>query len=150
MTRVVGFDPGRSKCGLLLADTSTNTVLQGKVIPSSEVLNQLRAWMSNALEETALIDELVIGDGTSSTIWQQQLPTNLKVHVVDETGTTLRARERYWQLWPARGWRRMLPSGLRLPPGDLDAIAALVILEDYLDRPLRWPGPDPLRNGLSP
>ena len=150
MTRVVAFDPGRSKCGLLLADTSTNTVLQGKVIPSSEVLNQLRAWMSNALEETAQIDELVIGDGTSSTIWQQQLHTSLKVHVVDETGTTLRARERYWQLWPARGWRRMLPSGLRLPPGDLDAIAALVILEDYLDRPLRWPGPDPLRNGLSP
>jgi RNase H-fold protein (predicted Holliday junction resolvase) len=150
MTRVVAFDPGRSKCGLLLADTSTNTVLQGKVIPSSEVLNQLRAWMSNALEETAQIDDLVIGDGTSSTIWQQQLPTSLKVHVVDETGTTLRARDRYWQLWPARGWRRMLPSGLRLPPGDLDAIAALVILEDYLDRPLRWPGPDPLRNGLSP
>jgi RNase H-fold protein (predicted Holliday junction resolvase) len=150
MTRVVAFDPGRSKCGLLLADTSTNTVLQGKVIPSSEVLDQLRAWMANALEETAQIAELVIGDGTSSTIWQQQLPTNLKVHVVDETGTTLRARERYWQLWPARGWRRMLPSGLRLPPGDLDAIAALVILEDYLDRPLRWPGPDPLRNGLSP
>ena len=150
MTRVVALDPGRSKCGLLLADTSTNTVLQGKVIPSSEVLNQLRAWMSNALEETAQIAELVIGDGTSSTIWQQQLPTNLKVHVVDETGTTLRARDRYWQLWPARGWRRMLPSGLRLPPGDLDAIAALVILEDYLDRPLRWPGPDPLRNGLSP
>jgi RNase H-fold protein (predicted Holliday junction resolvase) len=150
MTRVVALDPGRSKCGLLLADTSTNTVLQGKVIPSSEVLDQLRAWMANALEETAQIAELVIGDGTSSTIWQQQLPTNLKVHVVDETGTTLRARERYWQLWPARGWRRMLPSGLRLPPGDLDAIAALVILEDYLDRPLRWPGPDPLRNGLSP
>ena len=150
MTRVVAFDPGRSKCGLLLADTSTNTVLQGKVIPSSEVLNQLRAWMSNALEETAQIDELVIGDGTSSTIWQQQLPTSLKVHVVDETGTTLRARDRYWQLWPARGWRRMLPSGLRIPPGDLDAIAALVILEDYSDRPLRWPGPDPLRNGLSP
>ena len=150
MTRVVALDPGRSKCGLLLADTSTNTVLQGKVIPSSEVLDQLRAWMANALEETAQIAELVIGDGTSSTIWQQQLPTNLKVHVVDETGTTLRARERYWQLWPARGWRRMLPSGLRLPPGDLDAIAALVIIEDYLDRPLRWPGPDPLRNGLSP
>ena len=149
MTRVVALDPGRSKCGLLLADTSTNTVLQGKVIPSSEVLDQLRAWMANALEETAQIAELVIGDGTSSTIWQQQLPTNLKVHVVDETGTTLRARERYWQLWPARGWRRMLPSGLSLPPGDLDAIAALVILEDYLDRPLRWPGPDPLRNGLS-
>ncbi len=149
MTRVVALDPGRSKCGLLLANISTNTVLQGMVIPSSEVLDQLRAWMEDDQGENAQIADLVIGDGTSSTIWQQQLPTSLKVHVVDETGTTLRARERYWQLWPARGWKRLLPLGLRIPSGDLDAIAALVILEDYLDRPLQWPGPDPLKNGPS-
>ncbi len=149
MTRVVALDPGRSKCGLLLANISTNTVLQGMVIPSSEVLDQLRAWMEDDQGENAQIADLVIGDGTSSTIWQQQLPTSLKVHVVDETGTTLRARERYWQLWPARGWKRLLPLGLRIPSGDLDAIAALVILEDYLGRPLQWPGPDPLKNGPS-
>ncbi len=149
MTRVVALDPGRSKCGLLLANISTNTVLQAMVIPSAEVLDQLRAWMEDDQGENAQIADLVIGDGTSSTIWQQQLPTSLKVHVVDETGTTLRARERYWQLWPARGWKRLLPLGLRIPSGDLDAIAALVILEDYLDRPLQWPGPDPLKNGPS-
>ena len=150
MTRVVALDPGRSKCGLLLADTATNTVLQGRVIPSTEVLEQLRAWMEEAQGTSAQIDELVIGDGTSSTIWQQQLPSSLKVRVVDETGTTLRARKRYWQLWPSRGWKRLLPAGLRIPSGDLDAIAALVILEDYLDRPLQWPGPDPLKTGPSP
>ncbi|MDG2216254.1 MAG: resolvase [Synechococcus sp. cluster2_bin.235] len=149
MTRVIALDPGRSKCGLLLADTSTNTVLQGMVIQSSQVLDQLRAWIEDDQEETAQIAELVIGDGTSSTIWQQQLPASLKLRVVDETGTTLRARERYWQLWPSRGWKRLLPLGLRIPSGDLDAIAALVILEDYLDRLLQWPGPDPLKNGLS-
>ncbi len=149
MTRVIALDPGRSKCGLLLADISTNTVLQGMVIPSSEVLDQLRAWMEDDQGENAQIADLVIGDGTSSKIWQQQLPTSLKVHVVDETATTLRARERYWQLWPARGWKRLLPLGLRIPSGDLDAIAALVILEDYLGRPLQWPGPDPLKNGPS-
>ena len=147
MTRVIALDPGRSKCGLLLADTSTNTVLQGMVIQSSQVLDQLRAWMEDDQEETAQIAELVIGDGTSSAIWQQQLPARLKVHVVDETGTTLRARARYWQLWPARGWKCLLPLGLRIPSGDLDAIAALVILENYLGRSLQWPGPDPLRNG---
>ena len=150
MTRVVALDPGRSKCGLLLADTATNTVLQGRVIPSTEVLDQLRAWMEEAQGTSAQIDELVIGDGTSSTIWQQHLPSSLKVRVVDETRTTRRARERYWQLWPSRGWKRLLPAGLRIPSGDLDAIAALVILEDYLDRPLQWPGPDPLKTGPSP
>ena len=150
MTRVVALDPGRSKCGLLLADINTNTVLEGMVVPSGEVLDQLRDWLENAQKDSAEIAELIIGDGTSSTIWQQQLPANLRVCVVDETGTTLRARERYWQLWPSRGWKRLLPLGLRIPSGDLDAIAALVILEDYLDRTLQWPGPDPLKNGLSP
>ena len=149
MTRVVALDPGRSKCGLVLADIATNTVLQGMVIPSTEVLDQLHAWIEDAQGEAAQIAELVIGDGTSSTIWQQQLPASLKLRVGDETGPTLRARERYWQLWPARGWKRLLPLGLRIPSGDLDAIAALVILEDYLDRLLQWPGPDPLKNGLS-
>ena len=149
MTRVVAMDPGRSKSGLLLADTATSTVLQGMVIPSAEVLDQLRVWMADAQGDTAQIAELVIGDGTSSMIWQQQLPASLPIRVVDETGTTLRARERYWQLRPARSWKRLLPKGLRIPSGDLDAIAALVILEDYLDRPLQWPGPDPLRTGLS-
>ncbi|QNI75374.1 polynucleotidyl transferase/ ribonuclease H fold superfamily [Synechococcus sp. MVIR-18-1] len=124
-------------------------MLQGMVIPSAEVLDQLRSWMVDAQGEDDQIAELVIGDGTSSTIWQHQLPASLKVRVVDETGTTLRARARYWQLWPARGWKRLLPLGLRIPSGDLDAIAALVILEHYLGRSLQWPGPDPLKNAPS-
>ena len=63
MTRVIALDPGRSKCGLLLADIATNTVVQGMVIPSAEVLDQLRSWMVDAQGEDAQIAELVIGDG---------------------------------------------------------------------------------------
>ena len=58
MTRVIALDPGRSKCGLLLADITTNTVLQGIVLPSAEVLDQLRAWMVDAQGEAAQIAEL--------------------------------------------------------------------------------------------
>jgi len=61
------------------------------------------------------------------------------VQLVDETGTTLRARDRYWQLWPPQGWRRWIPRGLLLPPGDLDALAALVMLEQSLNINCRWP-----------
>ncbi len=144
MTRVICIDPGRSKCGLILADTSTNIVLDGRVLTTPEVLAQLFDWMNESP-----LDELVIGDGTSSQIWQQKLPPNVPIRVVNETGTTLRARERYWQLWPSKGIKRLIPTGLRVPSGDLDAIAALVILEDHLGRTLHWPGPDPLRNGPS-
>ena len=149
MTRIVALDPGRNKCGLLLADTATNTVLQGRVLPNPAVLNQLRQWTVQAQLDQARLDELIIGNGTSSTNWLQKLPRDLTIHIVDETGTTLRARDRYWQLWPARGWKRLLPAGLRMPSSELDAIAALLILEDYLGRSLQWPGSDPFKNEPS-
>ncbi len=149
MTRIVALDPGRNKCGLLLADTATDTVLQGRVLPNPAVLNQLRQWTVQAQLDQARLDELIIGNGTSSTNWLQKLPRDLTIHIVDETGTTLRARDRYWQLWPARGWKRLLPAGLRMPSSDLDAIAALLILEDYLGRSLQWPGSDPFKNEPS-
>ena len=49
-----------------------------------------------------------------------------------EAGSTLAARGRYWQLFPARRLWRLLPLGLRLPPRPLDDIAALVLLEAHL------------------
>ena len=91
---------------------------------------------------------LVIGDGTSSKAWQQQLQHLAPMRIVKEAGTTLRARDRYWQIWPARGWRRLLPKGLQLPPGELDGIAALVLLEDQLPQPLTWSHPPQQGPGL--
>jgi RNase H-fold protein (predicted Holliday junction resolvase) len=58
------------------------------------------------------------------------------VITVDERGTTLAARERYWQLFPAQGWRRLLPKGLRQPPRDWDDVVAQLLLERWLKRPL--------------
>ncbi len=61
------------------------------------------------------------------------------MHLVDESGTSLRARDRYWELWPLVGWRRWLPKGLIVPPDHLDAVAALILIEDYLNKQLQWP-----------
>jgi hypothetical protein len=58
------------------------------------------------------------------------------VELVDERGTTLAARRRYWELFPARGWRRLLPMGLRLPPRDWDDVVAQLLLERRLGRAL--------------
>ena len=63
--------------------------------------------------------------------------------LIPEKGTTLRARSRYWELWPVRGWQRLLPLGMRMPPVDLDAVAALVMLEDHLGIRFTWPGEQP-------
>ncbi|MFZ9462320.1 MAG: resolvase, partial [Vulcanococcus sp.] len=68
------------------------------------------------------------------------LDRRLPVLLVPEAGTTLAARNRYWELEPARGWRRLLPRGLRLPPRDVDDVVAQLLLERHLGHPLTRAG----------
>ena len=141
MSRIISVDPGRSKCGVVLVDCEHDHVLQGEVVATEALLDTLQCW-----RQLAPIERLVLGNGTASESLRNQLPADLPVKLVDERGTTLQARKRYWQLWPPRGWQRLIPRGLLLPPTELDAVAALVILESELGRNILWPGPAPLRN----
>jgi len=126
---LAALDPGRAKCGLALSPDGRT--LQALWIGSpAAALQQLQAWHARTP-----LQGVVVGRGTGSAGWperlQRQLP-EVAVWTRPEHGTTLLARERYWQLWPPRGWRRLLPAGLRLPPGPLDDLAALVLLEAHL------------------
>ena len=138
MSRLAALDPGRSKCGLVLIDSQQNRVLAGKVVPPEAVM----AWVNHWHEQQNL-GQIIVGDGTGSAQWVQAFNGLTNVHIVNERGTTLRARERYWDLWPPKGWQRLLPRGLRLPPNEMDAIAALVMAEDHLKRRCSWLGPTP-------
>ena len=140
MSRVVCLDPGRCKCGLILVDCSSHSVIEGHVLATEAVLDTLERWRT-----IAPVDRLVLGNGTASESLKRLLPPDLPVKLVDESGSTLKARKRYWQLWPPRGWRRVVPKGLLIPPTELDALAALVILESELGRNLAWPGSAPIR-----
>ncbi|QNI93417.1 polynucleotidyl transferase/ ribonuclease H fold superfamily [Synechococcus sp. A15-127] len=135
MTRLAGVDPGRSKCGLVLVDTESLQVLGGAVVICEQVLDRLSDW-----QVAGGLDGIVLGDGTGSAAWLPKLQSLAPVQQVNEYGTTLRARRRYWELWPPRGWQRLIPRGLLIPPEELDAIAALVMVEDSLGTPCRWSG----------
>ena len=147
MTRVVAVDPGRSKCGLVLVDVNQSLVVEGGVRLASDVEALLSSWCT----DSAGVDRILLGDGTSSAEWLNRLQTLASVQLVDETGTTLRARDRYWQLWPPQGWRNWIPRGLLIPPGELDALAALVMLEDSLKITCHWPSSSAsVRNAPAP
>ncbi len=139
MTRVAGLDPGRSKCGLVLVDVDGATVLSGAVLRSNFVLPTLKTW-----HRQAPVHLIVIGDGTGAKGWAERLQSLATIQTVNERGTTLRARARFWELWPAKDWRALLPFGMRVPPGELDAIAALLMVEEHLEITCRWPIPRPL------
>jgi RNase H-fold protein (predicted Holliday junction resolvase) len=80
----------------------------------------------------------VIGDQTTAKGWKQQLnrelPEPLSIVMVDERYSSLEARDRYWQMYPPRGFFRLLPRGLRQPPRPVDDIVAIILIERYLER----------------
>ncbi len=129
------MDPGSHKCGLVLVDLDQGIVLDGKVSPSSGVVDLINDWI-----QKNLVQEIFLGNGTSSLRWQKLLLDILPLKLVEEQGTTLLARQRYWEIWPPSGWRKYMPRDLVLPPHDLDAIAALLLVETYLQRKFFWPG----------
>ena len=135
MSRIVAVDPGKYKCGLVLADIDRCLVIDGKVVLSSQVNQLIEDWQA-----FSVIDKIILGNGTTSNYWGQKLSLFSDIEVVDEKNTTLRARERYWELWPPSGLFAWLPRGLFLPPNNLDAVAALILLENYLGKELSWEG----------
>mgnify|MGYP002631980408 FL=1 len=128
---LAALDPGRCKCGLVRCDPARQQVLAALILEPEQAFAQLRAWQAEGA-----VAGVVLGDGTGSRHWRQRLAPLLPVQLVDERRTTLEARQRYWQLFPPRGWRRLLPEGLRQPPRPWDDVVAQLLLERHLGQPL--------------
>ena len=129
---LAAIDPGRSKCGLVISDNQARWIVFAAVLAPQQALAQLRQWQA----ERSPLGAVVLGNGTGSGPWRQWLAPIAPLIVVPEAGTTLAARQRYWQLEPAQGWRRLLPRGLRQPPRDWDDVVAQLLLERHLGRTL--------------
>ncbi|HIK29724.1 MAG: pre-16S rRNA-processing nuclease YqgF [Oscillatoriaceae bacterium SKW80] len=127
---IIGFDPGRQKCGIAVMRADRQVVYH-QVVPSEEAIATIQS-----LCQKFPIHQLVIGDQTSSKTWKQQLASvlnpSLSLIMVDERYSTLEARDRYWQMYPPKGLLRFLPKGMRQPPRPIDDIVAIVLIERYL------------------
>ncbi|MEB3353972.1 MAG: resolvase [Cyanobacteriota bacterium] len=136
---IAGLDPGRSKCGLVLANPRDAWIMAAAILAPQESGMLLQRWQHQGLQR------VVLGNGTGSGAWQSSLEDRgLRVLLAEERGSTLAARGRYWQLDGRRSWRRWLPAGLRLPPRDLDDVVAQLLLERMLGHPLERDGQLPV------
>ena len=68
MKRVAVLDPGRCKCGLVLADLQLGLVREGHVLTPEAVEPWLEQW-----NQDQALDRILIGDGTGSRAWIQRL-----------------------------------------------------------------------------
>ena len=136
MSYYISIDPGISKCGLLLADIESRKVIESGIISLNKFFDLVLFWNQNHK-----ISKIIIGDGTNCKYIENQLKRNncFNINYVNERGSTLRARFRYWEIWPPNYFIRWLPKEILFPPENLDAIVALILLEDFLKYTLIWP-----------
>lgn len=129
---ILAVDPGRGKCGLAVLEGPGGRVLARRVVPTSGLIPAVRA-----LTEGHALFLAVIGDRTASAEVRDALVSALPwltVRTVKEEGTTLEARTLYFGDHPPRGWRRLLPRSLQLPPEPYDDYSAVVLGRRFLAR----------------
>ncbi len=127
MSRVLSIDPGRSKCGLVLAEISEKKVHKA-IILKSECLED---YVKN-LSDVEDISKIIIGNGTTSRNIREKLDFFKKeITIFEEKNTTYRAKARYFELFPISGLKCLIPREIFVLNKNLDAISALLILEDF-------------------
>ena len=127
MPRVITIDPGKSKCGLVLAEISEKKIYKAIIIKSESLEDYVRNLIT--IED---ISQIIIGNGTTSKEIKEKLDFFKKELITfEEKNTTFRAKERYFELFPIRGLKFLLPREVFIMNKNLDAISALIILEDY-------------------
>ena len=136
MNFFISIDPGNKKCGLLLADIKSGNVIEAGISSLDKFSDIVSLWNVDYK-----VNKIIIGDGTNCKYIENKLNQKniYNLNYVNEIGSTLRARFRYWEIWPPNYFIRWLPKEILFPPENLDAVVALVLLEDFLNYSFTWP-----------
>ena len=127
MFKLISIDPGKCKCGLVLAELSEKKVHEAIILKSELLEDYVRD-----LDTIENISEIVVGNGTTNKKIREKLDFFKKeIITFEEKNTTFRAKERYFELFPIRGFKNLLPKEFFILNKNLDAVSALIILEDY-------------------
>ena len=127
MTTFLSIDPGKCKCGVVIADYDREQVYEALVINSNLLVKKVKKVKSK--NENL---KVIIGNGTTHKLFSKYLHfLGDDLIIVDERNTTLRSKERYFDLFPLTGLKRFVPREFFLRKINLDAIAALILLEDH-------------------
>ncbi|HWD38149.1 MAG TPA: hypothetical protein VG944_04820 [Fimbriimonas sp.] len=130
---VLAIDPGTSKCGMALVRRNSSGAIEllwHEVVKSDSIVEKMNQAIG--VEPFQLV---IVGGGTSSQNAVRQIRDKFPstgILVVDEANTSYQARERYWEKNPRRGWRRLLPATLQVPPEPVDDYVALILAERVL------------------
>lgn len=125
---ILAIDPGREKTGIAILKNSD--VLEHKIINSEELVQIIKSLL-----EKYIIKTIVMGNGTSSKKKYDLLKQEFidrDIVLINEYRTTDEARKLYFQENSPKGWKKLIPLGMQVPPVPVDDYAAIVIGRKYL------------------
>ena len=125
---ILAIDPGREKTGIAILNNSD--VLEHKIINSEELVQIIKSLL-----EKYIIKTIVMGNGTISKKKYDLLKREFidrDIVLINEYRTTDEARKLYFQENPPKGWKKLIPLGMQVPPVPVDDYAAIVIGRKYL------------------
>ena len=125
---ILAIDPGREKTGIAILNNSD--VLEHKIINSEELVQTIKNMI-----EKYIIKTIIMGNGTSSKKKYDLLKREFidrDIVLINEYRTTDEARKLYFQENPPKGWKKLIPLGMQVPPVPVDDYAAIVIGRKYL------------------
>lgn len=122
-TSVAAIDPGSDKCGVACVASDGTLIARGIVAPESVVEWIRRMSVGHEVR-------VVLGDGTGHRAVAAMLKeAGIAFRLVNERNTSALARRRYLEAHPPRGWRRLIPIGLRTPDQPYDDWVAVLLAE---------------------
>jgi RNase H-fold protein (predicted Holliday junction resolvase) len=125
---VLGIDPGTRKAGFAIVNSADGAVIDRGIEVVDELLDRAKL-----LVERHEVVTIALGQGTNAdTLGLALGQLGVPVRLVDERETTLRARSLYFADNPPRGWRKLIPLGMQVPPRPIDDYAAVLIARRYL------------------
>ena len=127
MVKELSIDPGKRKCGLVLAEVDEKKVYKALILKSELLGDYVRV-----LNNVENISKIIVGNGTTSKEIIKKLDFfKGEIITFEEKNTTYRAKAKYFELFPISGLRFLIPREVFILNKNLDAISALIILEDY-------------------
>jgi RNase H-fold protein (predicted Holliday junction resolvase) len=133
---IAALDPGRDKCGFAVLSDSGEILCQ-RVMATDNLMTEV-----NAAKADYGFSRLLIGNGTTSKEAQGKLAqlSALEVIVRDEYRTTELAKKEYWKANPPKGWRRLIPVTMQVPPVPVDDFVAVILARRYLQEIMKTKG----------
>jgi RNase H-fold protein (predicted Holliday junction resolvase) len=124
---ILGVDPGTRKVGFAVLDGQGATQDLG-----IELIDDFLTRVQRLMGRWAFT-AIAVGTGTNArTLGDELAALGIPVIYVDERETTLKARSLYFADHPPKGWRRLIPLGMQVPPRPIDDYAAVLIARRFL------------------